>query len=584
MDRRRGNLTFSSFLNGPLPMRLTHLVATAAIAALLAGCTANEAMDTVDVDLKKVSSKVNYQLSGKIVQKMQAMSMAKESPIMLRIFKEEGVLEVWKANASNRFEMLRQYKICAWSGKLGPKVKEGDRQAPEGFYPIAPGQMNPNSSYYLAINTGFPNRFDQANGRYGTNLMIHGACSSSGCYSMTDEQMQEIFALARDAYKGGQQAIQLQALPFRMTAENMARHRNSPNIDFWNMLKPGYDQFEITKRPPEINICEKKYVFNQQTDGKFSPTGPCPAMSTPAVMQGALAAYNKKYNEDYAKAMKKLDGMVWYEPSEAERKAIVAKQRVGKELAYAPTGTSLDAGKLMKVADLEKQEARRAELEEAKKAIEIQKAELEKTTRNGKSVPVPAENPLPRPVETASVEQTARKSFWGGLFSKGSDDAQKLQPAAAAPVDAAQQSAAVATARPAVGETPRKPAEAAAQAAAATEAAPVAEQAVTVQAPAGKGFWGRLFSKDSADARKPELVGAASADIAIQQPAEQPATGAVQQQAAVAATPAAVAKTAQKPAEAAAQATTATQGAPLAEQVVAEQQPNNRPFWKLWGN
>lgn len=558
-------------------MRLTHLVATAAVAALLAGCTANEAMDTVDVDLKKVSSKVNYQLSGKIVQKMQAMSMAKTSPIMLRIFKEEGVLEVWKANASNRFEMLRQYKICAWSGKLGPKVKEGDRQAPEGFYPISPGQMNPNSSYYLAINTGYPNRFDQANGRHGSNLMIHGACSSSGCYSMTDEQMQEIFALSRDAYTGGQQAIQLQALPFRMTAENMARHRNSPNIDFWNMLKPGYDQFEITKRPPEVNICEKKYVFNQQTDGKFSPTGQCPAMSTPAVMQGALAAYNKKYNEEYATATKKLDGMVWYEPTEAERKAIVAKQRVGKELAYAPTGTSLDAGKLMKVADLQKQEARRAELEEAKKAIEIQKAELEKSTRNGKNVPVPVENPLPKPVETASVEQTtAKKGFWGSLFStKGSDDAQRLEPAATASADTVQQPATVATAHAAGAETAQKPVEAARQVAAIPEAAPVAEQNVD-PVPARKGFWGSLFTKGSDDTRNHQPVAVTPADIAIQQSAGQkPAADTAQR---------AAAETAKKPAEAAAQATAATEAAPETVQITAEQQPKKRPFWKIWGN
>jgi murein L,D-transpeptidase YafK len=548
-----------------MPMRLTHLVATAAIAALLASCTANEAMDTVDVDLKKVSSKVNYQLSGKIVQKMQAMSMAKDSPIMLRIFKEEGVLEVWKANSSNRFEMLRQYKICAWSGKLGPKVKEGDRQAPEGFYPISPGQMNPNSSYYLAINTGFPNRFDQANGRFGTNLMIHGACSSSGCYSMTDEQMQEIFALSRDAYKGGQQAIQLQALPFRMTAENMARHKNSPNIEFWNMLKPGYDQFEISKRPPEVNICEKKYVFNQQTDGKFSPTGQCPAMSTPAAMQGALAA---------AKATKKLDGMVWYEPTEAERKAIVAKQRVGKELAYAPTGTSLDAGKLMKVADLEKQQARRAELEEAKKAIEIQQAELEKSTRNGKSVPVPAENPLPRPVETVSVEQAAtKKGLFGGLFSKSGDNAQQLQPAAAAPVDADQQPAMVATARASNAETAQKPLEAAKQGTAIIEAAPVAQPEL---APAKKGFWGSLFAKGGNDARTLQPAAAAPAEVAAQQPADQKPVAATAQPA--------VSETAKTPGNAAAQATAVTATAPVAEQVVAEQQPQKRPFWKLWGN
>ncbi|PYE42002.1 murein L,D-transpeptidase YafK [Rhizobium sp. PP-F2F-G20b] len=401
-------------------MRLTHILAAAVMGLFLAGCTTEEVVDSVDVDLKKVTSKTGYELSGKIVQKMQAMSMAKTSPIMLRIFKEEGALEVWKANTANRFEKLREYKICAWSGKLGPKVKEGDRQAPEGYYPLAPGQLNPNSSYYLAINTGFPNQFDRANGRFGTNLMIHGACSSSGCYSMTDEQMQEIFALARDAFKGGQSTIQLQALPFRMTAENMARHRNSPHYDFWKNLKEGYDQFEITKRPPEFAICDRKYVFNKSVAGKMNPTGQCPALSTPPSMEMALANYNKKYDADYGKALKKLDGLVWYEPSEAERKAVVAKQRAGRELAYAPTGTSLDAGKLMKVADLEKQEAHRAELEEAKKAIEIQTAALEQSTRNGKSVPIPQENPLPRPVAQIASASPApgQGGFWGNLFKK----------------------------------------------------------------------------------------------------------------------------------------------------------------------
>ena len=222
-------------------MRLTNLAASAAIALILTGCT-NETLDTVDkadVDLRTVKSKTAYELSGKIVDRMRELDMPRTSPIMLRILKEEGLLEVWKADSSNRFQKLRQYAICAWSGKLGPKVKEGDRQAPEGFYPLSPGQMNPNSSYYLAINTGFPNAYDRANGRFGTNLMIHGACSSSGCYSMTDEQMQEIFALARDAFKGGQKTIQLQALPFRMTAENMARHKDNPNYEFWKNLKTG---------------------------------------------------------------------------------------------------------------------------------------------------------------------------------------------------------------------------------------------------------------------------------------------------------------------------------------------------------
>jgi murein L,D-transpeptidase YafK len=415
-------------------MRLRNLLLTAAVAAALAGCT-NETLDSVN--LSSVKNKTEYQLSSKMVSKMRELGMQKTSPILLRIFKEEGTLEVWKANTANRFQLLKSYKICAWSGKLGPKVKEGDRQAPEGFYPLYPHQMNPNSSYYLAINTGYPNTYDKANGRSGTHLMIHGACSSSGCYSMTDEQMIEIFALARDAFKGGQESVQLQAFPFRMTAENMARHRDNPNIEFWKMLKAGYDQFEVTKRPPQVNVCERKYVFNQETDGTFNPAGQCPAMSTPPALEMAMASYEKDYRRDYEKALKKFDGMVWYEPTEAERKAIVAEQRKGRELAYAPTGTSLDAGKLMKVSDLEKKLAEQKEAEEAKQAALIQKEALEKATREGRNVPVPQQSPIERPIQQARLQEApAKRSFWN-LFSKSEQESEAAAPVSSAPVSPA---------------------------------------------------------------------------------------------------------------------------------------------------
>ena len=332
-------------------MRLTVLAAVSLLAVAAAGCT-NETLDSfdkVDVDLKRVSSKTNYQLPPAVLSKLSSMNIDRASPMMLRIFKEEGRLELWKADRSNRFKLVRNYKICAWSGKLGPKVKEGDRQAPEGFYNLTPAHLNPNSKYYLAINTGFPNRYDAANGRNGTNLMIHGACSSSGCYSMTDAQILEIYGFARDAFKGGQKTVQLQAFPFRMTAENMARHRQSEHLEFWKMLKVGYDNFEVTKRPPDVNVCEKKYVFNQQTEGgTFNGSAQCPAMSTPPALVSALSSYEKTYDLAYEKAMKKYDGMAWYDPSEAERKALVAEKRKGREPAYAPTGSALKAGKLMK--------------------------------------------------------------------------------------------------------------------------------------------------------------------------------------------------------------------------------------------
>lgn len=413
--------------------------------AALAGC--NDTLDSFDP--ASVSNKVEHPLPSKILAEMTAKGMDRNSPIAIRILKEEGVLEIWKAKTNGRFDKIKEYEICAWSGRLGPKAKEGDRQAPEGFYPLSPHHLNPNSKYYLAINTGYPNRFDQANGRNGTNLMIHGACSSSGCYSMTDAQILEIYAFARDAFKGGQQTIQLQAFPFRMTAENMARHRHSQHYPFWEMLKVGYDNFEVTKRPPEVAICDKKYVFNQEVaEGKtMNAAAACPPMSTPPALQAALASYNATYSKDYAKALKKYDGKIWYDPTEAERKALVANQRKGHDLAYAPTGSALKAGKLLKIEDAANQSTPVATATAAIERLAVQPAGAPQTPQSAAApaptsaapatpaqstasaapataasapaspsgqaatVPVPQPNPLaaPAPVETA---ETKKKPFW----------------------------------------------------------------------------------------------------------------------------------------------------------------------------
>ena len=220
-------------------------------------------------------------LSERMLAEFKAKKMEKESPILLRIFKEEAELEVWKQDDSGRFALLRAYPICRWSGELGPKIKTGDRQAPEGFYSITPGLMNPNSDNYLAINTGFPNAYDRANGRTGAFLMIHGGCSSSGCYAMTDEQIAEIYALARESFSGGQASFQLQAYPFRMTPVNMARHRTSPHMAVWKMIKQGYDHFEVTHLEPQIDVCEKRYIFDAESTDSFSPAGRCPAYKVP---------------------------------------------------------------------------------------------------------------------------------------------------------------------------------------------------------------------------------------------------------------------------------------------------------------
>jgi murein L,D-transpeptidase YafK len=258
-------------------------LASAAIAAAvaLAGC------DT-DSTSSAVTGRHMQPLSDRLLSDIETKNMAKESPILVRIFKEEAELEVWKEDKSGRFALLRSYPICRWSGELGPKIKQGDRQAPEGFYTITPSQMNPNSNYYLAINTGFPNAYDRANDRTGAFLMIHGDCSSAGCYAMTDEQIAEIYALARESFFGGQKSFQIQAYPFKMTPLNMAKHRNSPHTAFWKMLKQGYDHFEVARKEPKVDVCDKHYVFNAESRGKFSPADRCPDYKVPQEIASAV--------------------------------------------------------------------------------------------------------------------------------------------------------------------------------------------------------------------------------------------------------------------------------------------------------
>ena len=137
--------------------------------------------------------------------------------------------------------------------------------------------MNPNSNFYLSFDTGYPNAYDRAHGYRGSFLMVHGACSSRGCFSMTDEQIAEIYAVGREAFAGGQRSFQFQSFPFRMTAENMAKHRNDPNIAFWRMLKEGSDHFEVTRREPKVAVCGRRYVFNAASQaGRSSMRRPCP--------------------------------------------------------------------------------------------------------------------------------------------------------------------------------------------------------------------------------------------------------------------------------------------------------------------
>ncbi len=265
-------------------------------ALLLSGCVANLALDEL--------SSAPPAIPAKVLQEMANKGMSPEDPVLVRIFKQESELEIWKMNKAGRFALLKTYPMCRWSGKLGPKKKSGDRQAPEGFYHVSAGMLNPKSQYFVSFNLGYPNRLEAALGYSGEALMVHGACSSSGCYALTDQGVGEIYAIVAKALASGQERFQVQAYPFRMSAENIAAHAGDENMQFWRVLKDGYDSFVLTKQPPKVSACGARYRFNMEYDGgePRDPLAACPPgrSMADATLQAQLADEQKKVDKAIA--------------------------------------------------------------------------------------------------------------------------------------------------------------------------------------------------------------------------------------------------------------------------------------------
>jgi len=196
-----------------------------------------------------------------MAERLEAIGGALGDRVFIRIFKEESQLEVWM-KVGRRYRWLMTYPICKYSGELGPKLREGDRQSPEGFYTVRRGQLNPNSRFHLAFNLGYPNRYDRAHGRTGSYLMVHGNCVSIGCYAMTDAKIEEIYTLVEKALYHGQKQVWVHAYPFRMTAENMQRHSGDRWLPFWQNLREGYVAFERTHLPPKIRVHGQRYIVH----------------------------------------------------------------------------------------------------------------------------------------------------------------------------------------------------------------------------------------------------------------------------------------------------------------------------------
>lgn len=240
-------------------------------------------------------------LSQSVKAGLTSMGSSPGEAMMVRIYKQDSQLEIWKRVGDGTYDLFKTYDICTYSGDIGPKIREGDRQSPEGFYTISRGLMNPQSSFYLSFNLGFPNKFDRAHGRTGSHLMVHGDCSSRGCYAMTDEQIAEIYALARESFSGGNRNFQVQIYPFRMTPENLAANSDSTNLAYWQNLKTGFDHTEVTGKPPSWDVCGGDYVFNAsaQSGQALNARAACPALSRNPNIERLVAARQSAQQATY---------------------------------------------------------------------------------------------------------------------------------------------------------------------------------------------------------------------------------------------------------------------------------------------
>lgn len=234
---------------------LSGLILTLVFSLLATSVFAQHKLPTSE-RLENVAARVLPRLEKEFAEKGLRLG----SPVFIRVFKASSELELWAATI-NGFKRFKTYPICNFSGELGPKLKEGDRQSPEGFYKVTRGLMNPNSHYHLSFNLGFPNAYDRALGRTGSFLMIHGSCVSIGCYAMTDAGIEEIYLAANEAFKSGQEAFDVHVFPFRMTDENHSQQTSSEWSEFWQNLKEGHDAFEKTGMPPSIEVANQRYVI-----------------------------------------------------------------------------------------------------------------------------------------------------------------------------------------------------------------------------------------------------------------------------------------------------------------------------------
>jgi murein L,D-transpeptidase YafK len=243
-----------------LVMRPGKLVVPFFVACLLSLSLAASGHAEANVPRSEISRAAFQRLAPGLKGEMEKKNLVMGQPIFLRIFKEESELEVW-VKSGVTYELFKTYDICTFSGGLGPKLREGDKQSPEGFYTVSASALNPWSDYHLSFNLGYPNEYDRLHNHTGGALMVHGKCESLGCFAMEDSPIEEIYTVVDAAMSNGQDRLSVHIFPFRMTWANLAKYANSPWIPFWENLKQGYDFFQGHHNPPMVSVAEKRYVF-----------------------------------------------------------------------------------------------------------------------------------------------------------------------------------------------------------------------------------------------------------------------------------------------------------------------------------
>lgn len=283
----------------------TALTACAAVAVLAQVGTASAlSLDIQDItelrmERKKANASGKLPLPGtpdlqRLDERLTEQGVASDATLLIRVFKAESEMEVWTGDENGNYSLFATYPICYWSGTLGPKQREGDKQAPEGFYTVTMEQsIHKGTRWPKSLNVGYPNAFDKVNLRSGSYILIHGGCASIGCFAMTNKVSEEVFKLATGALDAGQSNIPVHVFPFRMTDANLVKYNAPEWRSFWMNLKEGYDLFERTHRPPRVSVCGPRYEFAPASRIEAANPGPLNVCPETAQVIADLSRINK---------------------------------------------------------------------------------------------------------------------------------------------------------------------------------------------------------------------------------------------------------------------------------------------------